>query len=474
MGAAQKTQSKTVSLADLVGLHPDINDEYIKTVEAWTDSRINLLRLVQQAMQRVVEQNYILPSLEAVFANISEPLGSATAYGSARLACLKDQKTDKCAKFNLGTVHGKRIPQMEIFLVIKSVPKFNGVLDKPYSGLLKNLRWVGDKNPVRELLMGKFLNQLVKNNISPHFPIVYEHFQLKDSPTTENIVMELCNLDATKFIRDLFDIPSPQNVEVFEVMMLQLVQALAAADSHYRFRHNDLHAGNAMMTYITNGVYTYKVGGKYYDVPNHGMCWKLIDFGWSSSKVFGENDSADLASSSNAMSFVNTLKKVMPLDSLSVNLFDLLRLVAALKEEARETNKKAKKDDVFESIDGYINTVIAAARESSDGDDSLVRLQDAYRKRDLDIVGNIVSEKQAHEDDVLAKVFQTLAAKFEVPEKTVDKTSDMYFDMSKRTYAAQDVLTGYESQSFSIDSAGKLTRAGGRRRVRKTTPRFLK
>ena len=76
------------------------------------------------------------------------------------------------------------------------------------------------------------------------------------------------------------------------VALLQLCQGLLCAQEHFDFRHNDLHLENAMMTFISDTMYNYDVDGAFYSIPNYGMCWKVIDFGFSAARAFDVHDVA--------------------------------------------------------------------------------------------------------------------------------------------------------------------------------------
>ena len=206
-----------------------------------------------------------------------------------------------------------------IYLIIKLLPMVKvNPLNVAYSGLDGKVlkRWVGSDNPLREILLGRFLNRLVQRNITPHFPMIYESFMVqpvqpaaggavgaagravgvgrRGEVRKDGFAMEMCHFDFEDYVsKHLVNVADAgTRSQLLRVALIQIVHGLSAAAHHYDFRHNDLHGGNAMMTFITNGVYTYKVGDHYYSVPNAGMCWKMIDFGNGSSNVFGAHDNA--------------------------------------------------------------------------------------------------------------------------------------------------------------------------------------
>jgi len=245
----------------------------------------------------------------------------------------------------------------------------------------------GYDNMVREALMGRFLNLLVRKKVTPHLPVIYKCFAsrfmeteplrastpqhvrvaleefLRDERSAASIayrsdrtmlalmkrykpryvLRQRCGAIATEmchmtFVRFLTTIASycrtvGETEMLLEVAFVQLVHGIMSAQHYLNFRHNDFHTQNAMMTYITSGVYQYVVDGAQYDVPNYGMCWKLIDFGFSSStELFGCYDNGTMLACSHALSVAETYD-LHPAEHAS-EMYDLVRFMTLAKDFA--------------------------------------------------------------------------------------------------------------------------------------------
>ena len=171
----------------------------------------------------------------------------------------------------------------------------DGVLKHSYTNYNADNRYIGNTNAVREALMGRMLNMLVKKDVTPHFPCIYEYFTLQ-ARQQRGTVTELADIDVYKFARNLQHVDDADvRLSLIRTILLQVLQALIAAETHFNFKHMDLHAGNVMMSYVDDANYCYAVDEEVYVVPNHGMCWKIIDFGMSTSTVlFGEADALEM------------------------------------------------------------------------------------------------------------------------------------------------------------------------------------
>jgi serine/threonine protein kinase len=80
--------------------------------------------------------------------------------------------------------------------------------------------------------------------------------------------------------------------EKHRAWMTQIVFALAFAQHHFGFVHNDLHANNVMYVKTEQEFLYYNLNGTFYRVPTYGFLIKLIDFerGTGSVKITGMKD----------------------------------------------------------------------------------------------------------------------------------------------------------------------------------------
>jgi hypothetical protein len=149
------------------------------------------------------------------------------------------------------------------------------------------------QNSIREILFSTLLSALVERSLTPHFPLMYASAYAAEY----TILSECCEKSFEEFLLDLVahNRAGKFRQRLLQVALLQIVHGLAVAQKHFGFMHGNLHGGNAMVSYIYNVMYyTYKVGGKCYSIPTHGMCWKLVNFGFSSAGAISLTDNNDV------------------------------------------------------------------------------------------------------------------------------------------------------------------------------------
>ena len=419
----------------------------MEEAEAWPKSRVNLLAIVRTALQLVLSEDRSLTTLGEAFNKI-RLVGDKSAFGVIRTACLKPHAvdTEDCAEFSLGL---ERLQRVSVFLIIKSIERaaYERGMEFPYSGLKDDTTWVGHKSHIREILMGRFLNHLVTARITPHVPMIYEPFTVTTDATHEYFSMELCHLSLKAFVSDKLPIVLPSvQPKLLGVCLLQLCHALACAKHHYNFRHNDLHAANAMMTYITTGTYTYKVNGTVYRVPNFGMCWKLIDFGYASSDLFGPLDVAHAYAHSRAFPFgMEAIKSRLNTRKLSLDFYDMSRLVSAIAFA------------VPENCRAFLQSVVAKMRDISARSAQAGSLDAVF-----ETPARALTVRRLENENHVAQLFAFLAAEYAVADGDgdggVDEDSDTFFDMDRTPFGADTDFSAVEARHFSVDPKGNLRR----------------
>ena len=102
-------------------------------------------------------------------------------------------------------------------------------------------------------------------------------------------VLERCDGTLDGLMEDEIDEDAPADLretkeERWTAWLFQVVAALAAAQQHYDFVHNDLHTNNVMWcgtgeTHMYYHVQGAPGGDRYYRVPTYGRIMKIIDFG---------------------------------------------------------------------------------------------------------------------------------------------------------------------------------------------------
>jgi hypothetical protein len=102
-------------------------------------------------------------------------------------------------------------------------------------------------------------------------------------------MLERCDGTLDGLMEDEIDEDAPADLhetkeERWTAWLFQVVAALAAAQQHYDFVHNDLHTNNVMWcgtgeTHMFYHIQGAAGGDRYYRVPTYGRIMKIIDFG---------------------------------------------------------------------------------------------------------------------------------------------------------------------------------------------------
>ena len=453
------------SLVDLEGL---TSDKLMEAVDTWPKSRVNILEQTRTLLSvRFAATSREIARLADWFARL-ETVGTGS-YGTVYKGCVRAWDTTDmtpltpptCVQYtlpDLGATVAVAHSNHDIFLIIKTLtPLSKATLhDVPYSGHNSDFSaWLGQNNSVREVMMGRLLNLLVVRGVTPHFPLIYEPFHVVEGNRSA-FAMELAHMSFANFMSSkiLSTLDSGEAIEVLDVALLQICNGLLCAHKHFDFRHNDFHAENAMMTFITDTNYNYKVNGSYYKVPNYGMCWKLIDFGYSASPVFGENDLAHAAMHSPALSVANDY---FDLTDHAEEFYDLLRLVTSAKYFAR-TLPVADRNLVYRRLDSYEETMRQIAIDSGDKRGSLGAARTAfidnyYRGSVKLLEATPQLSALMRSSGLLERFFESLAAKYYVSSKP----RGVLFDADISPFVGGDiVLEGIHTSPITVTEASVL------------------
>lgn len=341
------------------------SDVFMQEVDAWPKTRVNVLAKTRKLLQhRFKALGTHDVQLDDWFTELTV-VGSG-AFGKVYKGCIREWDAtnspvvpEHCVQYSLPDAPDPT-SKHSVHLIVKTITELEGheLLDSaPYAAHTADFKkYVGDINAAREIAIGQLLNKLVVLGITPHMPLIYEPFyvinNMEDDMEDEDHILaedvdrllasepdvkpafatELAHMSLSNFLTSkvMSESSSDEIVELLDVVLLQLADGLLCAQKHFDFRHNDFHTNNAMMTFITDTAYTYKVNDSYYTIPNYGMCWKLIDFGFSSARVLHEHDVAHSVMHSAALSVLDTAS--FDFMDYAAELYDLLRLVTYAKE----------------------------------------------------------------------------------------------------------------------------------------------
>ena len=446
----------------------DAEAAYMEAIETWPSLRANLLQIIQERLEPVLTRLHRrIKKLDDIFFDIIK-LGAESAFGEVYTGCIRAGAG--CFKVP-GLVDATA--EHPVRLIIKLLPPVlpaDAVPGIPYAGLLEKRGrqrksvpdsvervWVGAYNPLREIVMGRFLNQLVRRNVTPHFLMIYESFTVS-RPQKDGFAMEMCHFDFSDYMLHLLDVEDiATRSTLLRISLIQLTQGLSAAARHFDFRHNDLHGGNAMVTFITNGVYTYKFGEVYYNVPNAGMCWKMIDFGNASSDVFGAHDNAAAVVHSGAYRR-NTEQGHFETEDHAIELFDIARLLGhaaktvtrLLRSGGATPTQELALLSLHKDLEDFmaITRRIAVASTKRGSIDLATRVwaSAVFDFKTPDFVEMVASSS------LIEILFKEIAE----PYKSTEAGGAIVFDISTVPFTAHERLTGKEAEHFSVNALGNV------------------
>ena len=165
-------------------------------------------------------------------------------------------------KINLKTIKsGKGITKSELDLTP----------DQIYTLFYSNRSF--KKPSLIEIISSTLTNQLVFQNICPHFAINY-YWDYR------NNVITLYN----EYINYTFEswIQQKHSNQIWFNALFQIMYALASIKQIFNMLHTDLHIGNILVQKIKKGGYwIYKLNGVDYYLPNLGYVFIISDFGFS-------------------------------------------------------------------------------------------------------------------------------------------------------------------------------------------------
>jgi hypothetical protein len=434
-------------VVDIEGVHSDV---FMQEVDTWPKTRVNVLdktrKLLKKRFKALHTRNI---DIRQWFTNLS--VVGMGGFGVVYKGCIREWDAaltavlpEHCVQYRLPDAEDPTAKH-SISLIIKTMKDLQGyelLDDSPIAAHTKDFStYLGDVNAAREIAIGQLLNALVVHGVTPHMPLIYEPFYIKgdredgmqdegegegagagagaEPEAMSAFAMELAHMSLSNFLTSnaMSTSSSEEIVELLDVTLLQLANGLLCAHKHYDFRHNDFHTDNAMMTFITDTTYTYKVNGSFYRIPNYGMCWKLIDFGFSSARVLHEHDVAHAAMHSASLSVLNAV--TFDFTDFAAELYDLVRLVTYGKENTMmlRADKRRVVERRFKEYEDMLRDISVSSPKRG----SLQLAHEAFirnaTRRDKSKLLRTTAEFSARmQSSGLVEVFfERLASRFKVP-----------------------------------------------------------
>jgi hypothetical protein len=456
-------------------------EEFMSWVQTWPLRRVNMLEQARAYIEETVRRR----GDALVVRDLVVPRGERAegAFGAVVVGCIRDSEADMetyddaeaCHQFSFSTSRtrkaettSERHPIFVAVKVFKETQASDGyitdasgaVLGHTYSNFNADREYIGNVNPVREAVVGRMLNLLVRKDITPHFPLIYEYIKLPASHQ-RGTVTELAHMDLFDFASGLTTMTggARQRVAILQTVVLQVLQGLIAAETHFNFRHMDLHTGNIMMSYATNADYVYKVDAEVFTVPNYGMCWKLIDFGMATSTVlFGDGDAMEMLSSIPAMEHIfqdigtkrhgvaHVINGTKDMDNYAYETVDFVRFVSTLWMALPSELVTER------AFCMYVMSVTAAARDTS-----RFSIADVNDQSMNDLSMDDLSSTSHGHKMALRHIFHELGQGY------VDarhKSHGVVFDVDAKLLSPGDSLTSLEGEFYTVNRDGKLVRKG--------------
>lgn len=220
---------------------------------------------------------------DGLLTSVVRPLGAGKS-GTLSLMCFFDNTTGKFVR------RGAELP---LLFVLKNTPRpvNSAAIAKLHErpAILYSKTWTThwrSEIPEYEALIMSLLTRLVTSCRTPHFGIMAN---VRFFDKAVEMWLEPQELTLREFYEKTMD-PLHQ-LRIMQTVLWQVTQALYMADDAFEFQHNDLHAMNVMVSRAAPHVYKYVLGDVLVDVPNNGICTKIIDAGLSSSTLlFGRDD----------------------------------------------------------------------------------------------------------------------------------------------------------------------------------------
>lgn len=232
---------------------------------------------------------------------------------------------------------------------------------------------------------------------------------------TRGFAMELCSIRFRDYLIHVSASPLSRH-DMFKRLdsaVLQVCHGLLCAQKHFDFRHNDLHAENVMATFITDTTYNYLVHGRVFPIQNFGMCWKIIDFGFSACAAFGEHDVAEALFHSIAP------LRVSHVGPCAAEVLDLLHLL--------QSARAVSGDAVQDRLDVHIDILREVSRASDQSGSLQAVIQQSQHNRHSMTQPTSAVCTAARSSGVLEQFFVTLASRKDGPTET-EPSSGPVFD----------------------------------------------
>ena len=260
-----------------------------------------------------------------------------------------------------------------------------------------------------EIVANTLTNQLVLQNICPHYALNY-HWNYDNN--TINLYNEYATFgDFYKWAK------MDHSHEMWMNALFQISAGLYAIKKHYNMHHTDFHTGNILVHKVPPGGYwTYTINRKNYYVPNLGYIFLLSDFGfsWIPNKLFVEWHYKD---------------KLSNLTKVGLEFYDLLILIESIRDIDLPQSFLDVLETMFTKPETYMYTT------------KYYKSEYQYYKNKND------SQKRNHFENIL-KTYPNITKAYNGLNTTLlDKIQDTFYNV----YKHKEDNTSSEIEKYSLD-----------------------
>lgn len=433
-------------------------DELVRTIETWVSNRTEMFDIIRAYVQDIKTEKVINDEND-ILANVRK-IAKGT-YGTVSVGCIVDiDRAGTCKQFRFNTEkERRRVPfYVASKIITEDVDLSTATLDamaRDYDG---NVSWEPAENVAREIISGRMANYLVMARITPHFPFLFETFETTtrlqvtlggrsfDVGTPQKgigILSELSHIDFRDFMISVFPtFPKELQPTVFQALLAQITQGLAAMQTHFNWRHNDFHTKNVMITFVERAEYCYVVNKETYKIPNYGLCCRIIDYGLSSSDVlFPGDDNVEAYKDWKTIKYTDESVNLVSRDTIGIftrhmvdaSLNDFVRFISDFFNKDVGMYKPMEHVRLREMVNGFLGEL-----SPSDSYAEYTRIREPSAR-----VKRITRESRG---EVMRDLFQIIAKPFRAD---LDDCAEVY-DMKASVFLPDHPLDAFEARFFTV------------------------
>jgi hypothetical protein len=315
---------------------------------------------------------------------------------------------------------------------------------------IQTARFIESKDGTfREVLAGHYVNAMIASRVTPHLALQYATFLVTQTKEADVLALqysdvlapqaialadvnarttalsvafvgELCDMGLSVFLSAVAEcaLASSKKRQIMCTVLLQCMQALTAVHGSCNMRHNDLHIGNVMVSFVpADAVYVYRVPGTasfpkhgIVTVPTHGVSVRVIDWGMATGDVFGVDDSA--------RAWANDMHSPLPLAERDKDLFRIpdMALFDATELCRSMQGLLPKGSEMRHAVEETLDLLVLAPYDADRNSDNVIR----RAVQSLPTTGGSqvrtpANPRAGRQNEELLDLFRALATRWDFP-----------------------------------------------------------